>query len=177
MTVSVSDDGLGPRGVARRLRRTFEALVPVVLVYKDVVCGPSVSQVRTHQRITASDSLRWFSRGAKVGGAKVKLCIWAVCGSNGRPPVSPGMFGVVNVRDHCWRAWCGWCRNGSGVGRVAPGRVGSLPIKSALRTALWPVARQDPVQKAGARLREGVEVGSKVRFLSGLEISATPGDV
>jgi hypothetical protein len=40
------------------------------------------------------DLLRWFSRGASVGGAKVKLCIWAVCGSNGRPVVS-GMPVVV----------------------------------------------------------------------------------
>jgi hypothetical protein len=37
------------------------------------------------------DSLRWFSRGASVGGAKVKLCIWAVWGSNGRPVVSGAM--------------------------------------------------------------------------------------
>jgi hypothetical protein len=87
------------------------------------------------------------------------------------------MFRVVNVRDHGWRAWCGWCRNGSGVGRVAPGRVRLLPIKSALRRARWPVARQDPVQKAGTRRREGVEAGREVRFLSGPEISATPGDV
>jgi hypothetical protein len=34
------------------------------------------------------DSLRWFSRGASVGGAKVKLCICAVWGSRGRPVVS-----------------------------------------------------------------------------------------
>jgi hypothetical protein len=37
------------------------------------------------------NSLRWFSRGASVGGAKVKLCICAVCGSSGRPVVSGGI--------------------------------------------------------------------------------------
>jgi hypothetical protein len=37
------------------------------------------------------DSLRWFSRGASVGGAKVKLCICAVWGSSGRPVVSGGI--------------------------------------------------------------------------------------
>jgi hypothetical protein len=36
-------------------------------------------------------SLRWFSLGARVGGAKVKLCICAVCGNNGRPAPSPGI--------------------------------------------------------------------------------------
>lgn len=60
--------------------RTFQALVPVVFVHEDVVCRRPVS-TRLSRRIVVEvlgDSLRWFSRGARAGGAKVKLCIWAV---------------------------------------------------------------------------------------------------
>lgn len=112
-------------------------------------CG-GVGRARQH-------SLRWFSRGASVGGAKVKLCIWAVWGSNGRPPASPGMLEM----------WMCAVSGELGVGgvdtaagsSVAPGRAGSQPITRVFQTALWPAARQDAGQKAGRRLREGVDVG------------------
>jgi hypothetical protein len=75
------------RGAARR---TFQPLVSVVLVYKYIVCiARSVDSPPGHGG--AGDSLRWFSRGASVGGAKVKLCICAVWGSSGRPEVSVGI--------------------------------------------------------------------------------------
>lgn len=70
------------------------------------------------------DSLRWFSRGASVGGANVKLCIWAVWGSSGRPPVSVGILGRA-VRDGSAGgepgAWAGVeMAAGSEVGRACP---------------------------------------------------------
>lgn len=80
--------------------------MPVVLVDKDIVCSARLRQFTRRGSGTACvDSLRWFSRGARVGGAKAKLCIWAVWGSNGRPLGSEGMLwggeravGVVAVK-------------------------------------------------------------------------------
>jgi hypothetical protein len=69
--------------------RTFQALVAVVLVYKYIVCTSRLAGSPPGR--WAGDSLRWFSRGASVGGAKVKLCICAVWGSSGRPEVSVGI--------------------------------------------------------------------------------------
>lgn len=63
--------------------------MPVVFVDKDIVySGVSVRPSTFGRLRRARNSLRWFSRGASVGGAKVKLCICAVWGSNGRPDVS-----------------------------------------------------------------------------------------
>ena len=70
-----------------------------MFVDKDIVWSGRVSgcvDVGVGVGAGAEDSLRWFSRGASVGGAKVKLCIWAVWGSNGRPVVS-GMPAAVVV--------------------------------------------------------------------------------
>jgi hypothetical protein len=75
------------RGAARR---TFQPLVSVVLVYKYIICTARSVGSPPGQG-GAEDSLRWFSRGASVGGAKVKLCICAVWGSSGRPEVSVGI--------------------------------------------------------------------------------------
>jgi hypothetical protein len=73
--------------------RTFEAFVPIVLVDEDVVYTQKrmslLVQWEAHRH---RHSLRWFSLGARVGGAKVKLCICAVCGNSGRPAFSPGML-------------------------------------------------------------------------------------
>lgn len=69
---------------------TFQSFVSIVFVYEYIIwrcCQLSCPQ-DAERRV---DSLRWFSRGASVGGAKVKLCICAVCGSSGRPVVSGGI--------------------------------------------------------------------------------------
>jgi len=54
--------------------------------------------------------LRWFSRGASVGGANVKLCICAVWGSSGRPVVSGGIPSYVY-------------KPAVGTGRARPGTI------------------------------------------------------
>lgn len=74
------------------LSRTFEAFVPVMLVDKDVVYAETGERLVPSETRMHRHSLRWFSLGARAGGAKVKLCICAVCGSSGRPAFSPGML-------------------------------------------------------------------------------------
>ena len=61
-------------------------------------------------------------------------------------------------------------------GRACP--LGSEPIARGRRAALWPAHRQSRAWQDGVERRAwGCEVGDKVRFLCGLEISAAPGDV
>jgi len=65
--------------------------MPIVFVHENIVytrqLGLDVCGATQREYL-----LLWFSRGARVGGAKVKLCICAVCGSSGRPVVSLGIF-------------------------------------------------------------------------------------
>lgn len=84
MPFSASASNTGRAGEAMGYH-TFQALVSVVLVYEHIVymghvscffCDPAHGGcVSVYVRVNL---LRWFSRGASVGGAKVKLCIWAV---------------------------------------------------------------------------------------------------
>jgi hypothetical protein len=74
------------------MQRTFESLVSVMLVHKYIVYTAQLVASSSDAQ-WSEDVLRWFSRGASVGGANVKLCICAVWGSSGRPVVS-----VVAVR-------------------------------------------------------------------------------
>jgi hypothetical protein len=70
--------------------RTFQPLVSVVLIYKHIICTLLSVTKPVHLQCSV-DLLRWFSRGASVGGANVKLCICAVWGNSGRPVVSVGI--------------------------------------------------------------------------------------
>jgi hypothetical protein len=72
------------------MQRTFESLVSVMLVHKYIVYTAQLVASSSDAQ-WSEDVLRWFSRGASVGGANVKLCICAVWGSSGRPVVSVGM--------------------------------------------------------------------------------------
>jgi hypothetical protein len=119
--------------------------VTVVFVHKDIVY--SISSVGRFQRTTAHtrlDSLRWFSRGARVGGAKVKLCIWAVCGNSGRPVVSGGISSL--------------CHSKPSQGEVAV--AGAVTASSGvvgcpLMVRLCAVVGEQPIE-AGARQRSGI---------------------
>ena len=93
-----------------------------MLVHKDIVYTWSL-MLHSSAPGGHADSLRWFSRGASVGGAKVKLCICAVWGSSGRPVVSPDMFGVLMTASGDQRWWC--CdRSGVVEQRLLPGLGG-----------------------------------------------------
>lgn len=65
-----------------------------MFIHKYIVC---ITHLAANSLIAqcSEDSLRWFSRGASVGGANVKLCICAVWGNSGRPVVS---VGISNLR-------------------------------------------------------------------------------
>jgi len=96
--------------------------VSVVLVDKDIVCeASSVSRVgASAERSANRHSLRWFSRGARVGGAKVKLCMGAVWGSSGRPATSGGMPSCCLARRAGQRGQRSW-HEGRSVGRKQRG--------------------------------------------------------
>jgi hypothetical protein len=85
---------------------TFQPLVPIMLVHKHIVCTARLVASSPDAQ-WSEDSLRWFSRGASVGGANVKLCICAVWGNNGRPVVSVGMSNLYKASP-CGRAARGW---------------------------------------------------------------------
>ena len=87
-----------------------------------------------------ADSLRWFSRGASVGGAKVKLCIWAVCGSSGRPAVSPGMSGIRTAASGDKRWWCSGRRMAAGSSSAF--RVWVVGVRWSRLANRWPSRRR-----------------------------------
>ena len=82
---------LGSAVSHRTMVHTFQAFVSIMLVYEYIVWRVLSVAFSHGARWHMMDSLRWFSRGASVGGAKVKLCICAVCGRSGRPVVSCGI--------------------------------------------------------------------------------------
>lgn len=105
-------------------------------------------------------SLRWFSRGASVGGAKVKLCIWAVCGSSGRPVVSPGMSGgyIIRIAGEAGVGdgvgvveWQRGCSAPSGFGGWSP-VVGSGPMAERL-AGVWTSLGTTLKQRLDERVR------------------------
>ena len=70
-----------------------------MLIHKNIVYTAS-SVASPAGGMWSEDSLRWFSRGASVGGANVKLCICAVWGNNGRPVVSVGISTLSTTSLH-----------------------------------------------------------------------------